>query len=123
MNPISGPPAPRAPIARHARGGVPYPRVMLGEELVRVGLLHPGSLEQARLHQELTGKDMVECLVGLHLVPERDVLRVLAQHHQIQYLTTERVAALKIDDELLDQIPVRVAEALTVMPIRRNKDG
>lgn len=103
--------------------GANYPGSMLGEELVREGLLLPSILEEARLHQELTGKDMVECLVGLHLVPERDVLRVLAQHHQIQYLTTERVAALKIADELLDQVPVRVSEALTVMPIRRNTDG
>src|SRR5687767_1586126 len=96
---------------------------MLGEALVREGLLLPSNLEEARLHQELTGKDLVECLVDLRLVPERDVLRVLAQQHQIQYLTTERVARLKVADELLDEVPVRVAEALTVMPIKRNSDG
>jgi class 3 adenylate cyclase len=96
---------------------------MLGEALVREGLLHPGGLEEARRHQELTGKDLVECLVGLRLVPEREVLRVLARQHHIQYVTTERVALLKIADEVLEPIPVRVAEALMVMPIKRNSDG
>src|SRR4051812_43490396 len=96
---------------------------MLGEQLVGAGLLHPEKLAEARLHQELTGKDLVEALLTLGLVPERDLLRVLAQHHQLQYLTTEKISQLKVTDELLDQVNVRVAESMAVMPIRRNPDG
>lgn len=96
---------------------------MLGEQLVGAGLLHPEKLAEARLHQELTGKDLVEALLTLRLVPERDLLRVLAQHHQLQYLTTEKISQLKVSDEVLDQLKVRVAESMGVMPIRRNPDG
>ena len=96
---------------------------MLGEQLVGAGLLHPDKLAEAKLHQELTGKDLVEALLTLNLVPERDLLRVLAQHHQLQYLTTEKIRDLKVTDELLDQVKVRVAESMAVMPIRRNPDG
>src|SRR3954471_15771248 len=96
---------------------------MLGEQLVGAGLLHPDKLAEAKLHQELTGKDLVEALLTLGLVPERDLLRVLAQHHQLQYLTTEKIAQLKVTDETLEQVKVRVAESLTLMPIRRNPDG
>ncbi|HVE82694.1 MAG TPA: GAF domain-containing protein [Myxococcales bacterium] len=96
---------------------------MLGEQLVGAGLLHPDRLAEAKLHQELTGKDLVEALLTLGMVPERDLLRVLAQHHQMQYLTTEKIAGLKVPDELLDQVKVRVAESMLVMPIRRNPDG
>ena len=96
---------------------------MLGEQLVRAGLLHPDKLAEAKLHQEITGKDLVEALLSMGLVPERDLLRVLAQHHQLQYLTTEKIAQLKVTDEVLDQVKVRVAESLWLMPIRRNPDG
>src|SRR5262249_44981180 len=96
---------------------------MLGEQLVRAGLLHPDKLAEAKLHQELTGKDLVEALLTLGLVPERDLLRVLAQHHQLQYLTSEKIAQLKVGDDVLDQVKVRVAESLSLMPIRRNPDG
>jgi GAF domain-containing protein/type II secretion system (T2SS) protein E len=96
---------------------------MLGEQLVGAGLLHPDKLAEAKLHQELTGKDLVEAVLTLGLVPERDLLRVLAQHHQLQYLTTEKISQLKVGDDVLDQVNVRVAESLAVMPIRRNPDG
>ncbi|HEY8208824.1 MAG TPA: GAF domain-containing protein [Myxococcaceae bacterium] len=96
---------------------------MLGEQLVGAGLLHPDKLAEAKLHQEMTGKDLVEALLTLGFVPERDLLRVLAQHHQMQYLTTEKIAQLKVADDILEQVKVRVAESLMLMPIRRNPDG
>src|SRR6185295_10248889 len=96
---------------------------MLGEQLVGAGLLHPDKLAEAKLHQELTGKDLVEALLTLGFVPERDLLRVLAQHHQMQYLTTEKISQLKVADDVLEQVKVRVAESLHLMPIRRNPDG
>src|SRR6185295_774672 len=96
---------------------------MLGEQLVGAGLLHPDKLAEAKLHQELTGKDLVEALLTLGFVPERDLLRVLAQHHQMQYLTTEKISQLKVADDVLEQVKVRVAESLQLMPIRRNPDG
>ena len=96
---------------------------MLGEQLVGAGLLHPDRLAEAKLHQELTGKDLVEALLTLGLVPERDLLRVLAQNHQLQYLTTQKIAQLKVSDDLLDQVKVRIAESLSLLPIRRYPDG
>src|SRR5262245_47699353 len=96
---------------------------MRGEQLVGAGLLHPDKLAEAKLHQEITGKDLVEALLSLGMVPERDLLRVLAQHHQLQYLTTEKIAQLKVTDEMLDQVKVRIAESLALLPIRRNPDG
>src|SRR3954470_9565235 len=96
---------------------------MLGEQLVGAGLLHPEKLAEAKLHQELTGKDLVEALLTLGLVPERDLLRVRPHHYQLQRLTTEKTARLKVADELLEQVKVRIAESLVLMPIRRNPDG
>lgn len=96
---------------------------MQGEWLVQLGLLRPEGLEAASRRQAELGGDIEEAVLALQLLSERDLLRAKARERGVQYLTTEKVSDLKVPDEVLERIPVRVAEALSVMPFRANPDG
>lgn len=96
---------------------------MLAEVLVQLGVLKPEALASAAKRQQRTGEDLDEAVLAMQLVSERDMLRATARQFGHQYLTTEKVADLKIPDEALDRLPVRIAEALSVMPFRFNPDG
>jgi adenylate cyclase len=96
---------------------------VLGEQLVQEGTLKPEGLAQALADQQRHGGSLEDTLIRLKLVGERDVLRVLARFFKMQYLTTEKVAALKVRDELLDQVPVRFCEGHNMVPFRKDSDG
>lgn len=96
---------------------------MLAEVLVQLGVLRPEALEAATKRLQTTGEDLDEAVLAMQLVTEREMLRATARQFGSQYLTTEKVADLKVADEVIDRVPVRVAEALCVMPFRLNPDG
>ncbi len=96
---------------------------MFADLLVQLGVLRPEGLEAAAKRQQKTGEDLEEAILAMQLCSERELLRAVARKLGCQYLTTEKVADLKIPDAVLEQVPVRVSEALAVMPFRLNPDG
>lgn len=89
----------------------------LGERLIEAGLLGAGSVEQALAHQKIVGHRLGDCLVELGLLPEATVLRVLAVELGTKFVTAEKLAKAKIAPEVLDRVPVRLAESQLVIPV------
>lgn len=97
-------------------------RRVLQDKLIADGLLKPDGLRQALDHQKKFGCALEDSLVALRLLPERDILRVLAREYRMQYLTVDKVEQIRVDDELLELLPVRVAESAGVVPFRFDVD-
>jgi len=95
---------------------------VLEQKLVSGGLLTREGLQQASEHQKRFGCPLEDSLIALRLVSERDVLRVLAREYSLQYLTMEKVAQIRVESELLEKVPVRLAESCGVVPFRFDVD-
>ncbi|MFP2910443.1 HD domain-containing phosphohydrolase [Pyxidicoccus sp. 3LFB2] len=89
----------------------------LGERLIEAGLVNAGSVEQGLEHQKITGHKLGDCLVELGLLQEAALLRFLASEFQTRFVTADKLAKAKIATEVLDRLPVRLAEAQNVLPL------
>ncbi|MCP3141024.1 HD domain-containing phosphohydrolase [Pyxidicoccus xibeiensis] len=89
----------------------------LGERLIEAGLVNAGAVEQALEHQKITGHKLGDCLVELGLLQEAALLRFLASEFQTRFVTADKLAKAKIATEVLDRLPVRLAEAQNVLPL------
>lgn len=89
----------------------------LGERLVEAGLVQPDAIQKALEHQRITGHKLGDCLVEIGLLQEAALLRFLAAEFQTRFVATEKLAKAKIPTEVLDKLPVRMAEAQNVLPV------
>ncbi len=89
----------------------------LGERLIEAGLASAEQIDQALQHQKITGHRLGDCLVELGLVQETPLLRFLATEFKTRYVSAEKLAKATIAPEVLDKVPVRMAEAQDFMPI------
>lgn len=94
----------------------------LGEQLVSDGVLTPAMLARALERQKATGQKLGECLVRLGL-DETPVLRVLAQELKTRFVSTAKLAQASIEPQLLERVPVRLAEGFDFMPLRLEESG
>lgn len=89
----------------------------LGERLIEAGLVTAESVEKALEHQRLTGYKLGDCLVELGLLQEAALLRFLAAEFNTRFVSAEKLAKAKLPPEVMDKLPVRLAEAQTVLPL------
>lgn len=89
----------------------------LGELLVEAGLVSAQAIEKALQHQKVVGHRLGDCLVELNLVSEPALLRLLAGTLGTRYVTADKMAKARIAPEVLDLVPVRMAEAHHVLPL------
>jgi response regulator RpfG family c-di-GMP phosphodiesterase len=89
----------------------------LGERLIEAGLVNAAAVEQALEHQKITGHKLGDCLVELGLLQEAGLLRFLASEFQTRFVSADKLAKAKIATEVLDRLPVRLAEAQNVLPL------
>jgi CheY-like chemotaxis protein len=89
----------------------------LGERLMEAGLVSAGAVDQALSHQKITGQRLGDCLVELGLVQEVSLLRFLASELKTRFVSAEKLAKAKIGPEVLERVPVRIAEAQDFLPI------
>ncbi|WP_224370662.1 GspE/PulE/PilB domain-containing protein [Hyalangium versicolor] len=94
----------------------------LGEQLVSDGVLTPELLARALERQKATGQKLGECLVRLGL-DETPVLRVLAQEFKTRFVSTAKLAQVRIEPELIERVPVRLAEGFDFVPLRVDESG
>lgn len=94
----------------------------LGERLVESGLCTKEAINQALSHQKITGHKLGDCLVELGLVPEAVLLRLLARELKTRFVTSEKLARAKIPPEVLDRVPVRLAEAQLFLPLALDRE-
>jgi len=89
----------------------------LGERLVEAGLVTSDSIQKALEHQKITGHRLGDCLVEIGLLQEAALLRFLAAEFQTRFVSAEKLAKARIPTEVLDKVPVRLAEAQNVLPL------
>jgi HD-GYP domain-containing protein (c-di-GMP phosphodiesterase class II) len=89
----------------------------LGERLVEAGLVTTDSISKALEHQKITGHRLGDCLVEIGLLQESALLRFLAAEFQTRFVSAEKLAKAKIPTDVLDKVPVRLAEAQNVLPL------
>lgn len=90
----------------------------LGERLIGAGLISPGDLAKAvELKTASPGMRLGDCLLSLGLVGEQAVLRALAEEFDTRYVAADKLAKLKVDARILEQVPVRFAESQLIFPL------
>ncbi|MBW1809933.1 MAG: response regulator [Deltaproteobacteria bacterium] len=94
-----------------------------GEKLIEAGLIDQAQLDAALSHQGQTGQMLGEALLELGYISEEDFLKFLAQEFETQFVSTEKLAKAKLDPELLQMVPVKLAEQQMLFPIILGKDG
>jgi response regulator RpfG family c-di-GMP phosphodiesterase len=88
-----------------------------GEKLIEAGLVSAEAVEQALSHQQITGHKLGDCLVELGLIQETPLLRFLATEFKTRFVSAEKLAQAKIAPEVLEKVPVRMAEKSDFLPI------
>jgi response regulator RpfG family c-di-GMP phosphodiesterase len=89
----------------------------LGEKLLEAGLIAADAVEQALGHQKITGHRLGDCLVELGLIQESALLRFLASEFKTRFVSADKLAKARIPPEVLDKVPVRMAEAQCFIPL------
>jgi HD-GYP domain-containing protein (c-di-GMP phosphodiesterase class II) len=89
----------------------------LGDRLVAAGLVSREAVEQALEQQRLTGHRLGDSLVEMGLLGEAVLLRFLASELKTRYVSAEKLARAQIASDLLDRVPVRLAEAHHFLPL------
>ncbi|HET6980688.1 MAG TPA: HD domain-containing phosphohydrolase, partial [Myxococcaceae bacterium] len=89
----------------------------LGDRLVAAGLVSREAVEQALEQQRLTGHRLGDSLVEMGLLGEAVLLRFLASELKTRYVSAEKLSRAQIPSELLDRVPVRLAEAHHFLPL------
>ncbi|MGV3622270.1 MAG: HD domain-containing phosphohydrolase [Archangium sp.] len=89
----------------------------LGERLIEAGLVSAEAVDQALSHQKITQHRLGDCLVELGLIQEGALLRFLATEFKTRFVSAEKLAQAKIAQEVLDKVPVRMAEKQDFLPI------
>ncbi len=89
----------------------------LGERLIEAGLASAEAVESALSHQKITAHRLGDCLVELGLVQETAMLRFLATEFRTRFVSAEKLAKARIAPDVLDRVPVRMAEAQDFLPI------
>ncbi|WP_224370380.1 HD domain-containing phosphohydrolase [Hyalangium versicolor] len=89
----------------------------LGERLIEAGLVTAEAVDKALDHQKITGYKLGDCLVELGLLQEAALLRFLAAEFNTRFVSAEKLAKAKLPTDVLDKLPVRMAEAQVVLPL------
>ncbi|MBK7860266.1 MAG: DUF4388 domain-containing protein [Archangiaceae bacterium] len=89
----------------------------LGEKLVEAGLVSAEAVDQALAQQKITGHRLGDCLVELGLIQESALLRFLASEFKTRFVSAEKLAKARIPPEVLDKVPVRMAEQQCFVPL------
>lgn len=94
----------------------------LGEKLVEAGLVSAEAVEQALGQQKITGHRLGDCLVDLGLVQESALLRFLAGEFKTRFVSADKLAKARIPPEVLDKVPVRMAEQQCFVPLAYDRE-
>jgi len=89
----------------------------LGERLIAAGLVSRDAVEQGLEQQRLTGHRLGDSLVEMGLLAEATLLRFLASEFKTRYVSAEKLSRAQVPTELLDRVPVRMAEAHGLLPL------
>jgi len=86
----------------------------LGVLMIEAGLITPAQLQDTLRHQKLTGERLGSMLVSLGIINEDALMDFLAKQTGVPRLD---VRSLDIQLSILQKIPRRMAEQMTILPV------
>jgi response regulator RpfG family c-di-GMP phosphodiesterase len=90
---------------------------LIVELLVRDKLLKSSQLDSLGDRVHGAGDRIEDAIVNLGLVSEPDLLKCLASHFKVQFISTEKLAKVEVPRALMNTLPRRVAEAVGLCPV------
>jgi response regulator RpfG family c-di-GMP phosphodiesterase len=85
--------------------------------LFRDKLLQREQVEAIYAQVMRSGDRPEEAILELGLMPEADMLKSLAAHYHVYFISTEKLSRAEVSRAVLDMIPQRFAEKLGVCPV------
>lgn len=86
----------------------------LGELLVGAGLITPAQLQEALRYQKAAGGRMGSNLVAMGIISEDSLMDFLAQQTGVPRMDVKH---MDIPSQVLERIPRRLAEQMTILPV------
>jgi len=87
------------------------------ERLMRDSLLKVEQLDAIAASLTLSGERIEEAILELGLMTEAELLKSLAGHYKVYFISTEKLAKAEVSRALVNTIPQRFAEKVGVCPI------
>ena len=84
--------------------------------LVRDKLLRKDQAEASFVQAQRTGDRVEDVVLEADMVPEGDMLRSLATHYKVNFISTEKLAKAEVARALINSIPQRFAEKMPRAP-------
>jgi response regulator RpfG family c-di-GMP phosphodiesterase len=89
---------------------------MVCDVLVRERLLRPDAVESVVARAARSGDRVEEVILEMGLVGETDLLKALATHYKVYFISSEKLSKADVARAVVDMIPQRFAEKLGVCP-------
>jgi len=90
------------------------------EILLRRGVVSLDQLSEAEAMARDSGKKVAECLVQLAYVSGEDVMRAMAEHHNLDYVDLSEVT---IPEEIIELVPESLARENGILPMAIDDDS
>ncbi len=98
------------------------PDSVIANPLRAAGVIDAAALERARAYRLQNGGPLSDALLRLNLVRESEFLRVFAEMYSTQFVKSDKLRTLKINEELLERVGVRASERLRMCAVRWEQD-
>jgi response regulator RpfG family c-di-GMP phosphodiesterase len=96
----------------------PSPKTkLICDVLVRDSLLKTDQLEAVQMRVLRAGERVEEAILALGFVPEAEMLKALATHYKVYFISSEKLAKADVARSLLGMIPQRFAEQVGICPV------
>ncbi len=89
----------------------------LCDVLVRERLLRPDRVESVLGRSQRSGERVEEVILELGLVAEPDMLKALATHYKVYFISSEKLSKADLGRAVVDMIPQRFAEKIGMCPV------
>ncbi|MFZ5515555.1 MAG: GspE/PulE family protein [Candidatus Zhuqueibacterota bacterium] len=93
--------------------------ILLGEFLVKQGLINQDQLEQALNHQQRSGKLLGRNLVELGFINESDMIKALGSQLGVQHIDLKNI---HVPLDTIQVVPETVAKTYKLLPLYRNEE-
>ncbi len=88
--------------------------ILLGDFLIKQGLITQEQLKKALKYQKESGKLIGRCLIELGFITEEDLIKTLSEQLDVPYLSLKKY---KIDPSVLKLVPEEIARSKKVFPL------
>ncbi len=91
----------------------------IGEFFLDRGLITEEKLQEALLYQQKhLGTFIGEIMVDLDMISELDLLQYLSKRFRVQYITSEKLEKMPLNENANDIIPLAIAEKKNIFPLK-----